>query len=363
MISEKRKLKVLFGVPEKSARGGINACEPPFIEAIRTSGIDAVTEVYLFDNREDTSLMTRILQVTSTATRFKKLSAAEKYDIIHLNTSFELRSLLRDSYTLFRLSSQKVFLKFHGSNLGLLSSANPFIRMLLQFVIRRASGVGVLSDEERDAFASAGFDESKVFVVKNAVTNAMFPRVSNSGGGPARLLFVSRLVQTKGLEDSIRALKILIDEGRDVVMDVLGSGEAKEPAERLAEELSITARVRFHGHVDEESVSRFYASSDILVFPTFHDEGFPMVIFGSLGFGIPIVTTKIRAAADYLKDGHNCIFCNAHDPQSVAQGVARILQDRSLAEEMRAQNQELARAFVPEKLASEYLDIYHRLVK
>lgn len=86
-----------------------------------------------------------------------------------------------------------------------------------------------------------------------------------------------------------------------------------------------------------------------------------MVIFGALSSGIPIVTTEIRAAADYLKDGENCIFCSAHDPDSVAASVSRILDDERLTGRMRDSNRRLGEAFLPARIASEYLDIYGRI--
>lgn len=345
-------------MPEKTARGGINACEPPFIKAVRDTGAAVEEEIYLFDNREDTSLMKRVSQVLSTAARLARLARSHRFDVIHLNTSFEKRSLLRDAFTFFRIGRQRVFLKFHGSDLNLLSSRNPLVRMLVSYVTGKAAAMGVLSSEEKHAFVAAGIPSDRVFVVRNAVASSAFPHVEKNELGPQKLLFVSRLVKTKGLEDTVRAVKLLVDSGRDVTLDVLGTGEAKEPAEKLADRLGIDSKVRFQGHVDEEKVRAFQMASDILVFPTFHDEGFPMVIFGALSSGIPIVTTEIRAAADYLRDGKNCVFCKAHDSESVASSIERILDDGELARRIRENNRKLSEAFLPERIASEYLGIY-----
>lgn len=361
MTEHSKKLRVLFGVAERSARGGINACEPPFISAVGSSGAEVFEVKYLFDNREDTTLFTRIRQVVSAAADLSRLARSESVDVIHLNTSFELRSLLRDAYTLFRLGGKTVFLKFHGSNLRLLRSRNPLIRGLVGYVLRRASGLGVLSGEEREAFIEAGVPPGKVFTVKNAVEPLSFPLVEKGNGLSGKLLFVSRLVPTKGLDDAVKAVEILLEKGRDVTLDVLGTGEADEPAKRLAATLGIAERIRFHGHVSEENVQGFCASSDILVFPTFHDEGLPMVVFGALRFGLPIVTTKLRAMADYLTEGENCLFCHPHDPESVADAIERLMDDEVLVGRIKKNNLSLSSEFIPERIASEYIRIYRQL--
>lgn len=364
MNTEGTKLRILVGVAESSARGGINACEPPFISALRGLGHDVTESTYLFDNGTDTTLLKRVSQVRAAAADLRHHAASGSFDVLHLNTSFELRSLLRDSHTLFRLRGARVFLKFHGSNLGLLNTANPFVRLLVKFVLGRAAGVGVLSGEEKQAFIAAGFPAEKIFVVGNAVAappSDGFPHVENISGSATRLLFVSRLVRTKGLEDSIRALGLLRKEGRDVVLDVLGDGEARADAETLVAESGVGEFVRFHGHVDEATVARFRAESDVLVFPTFHDEGFPMVIFNALQAGLPVVTTRIRAAADHLTDGLNCLFCEPHDPRSVASCVSRLMEDSDLAEKLASEGKTLSARFTPEKIAREYAEIYRRI--
>ena len=364
MKPEGSKLRILVGVAEPSARGGINACEPPFVSALRDLGHDVTESTYLFDNRSDTSLLKRVSQVRRAAAGLLRHMAADSFDVIHLNTSFELRSLLRDAYTLFKIGGACVFLKFHGSNLRLFEAANPSVRFLVNFVLRKAAGVGVLSNEERQAFIDSGFPSEKIFVVRNAVAvpvQGVFPHVEKVPRGATRLLFVSRLVSTKGLEDSIRAVALLRADGRDVVIDVLGEGEARLGAEALAAELGLGGSVHFHGHVDEATVSRFNAEADVLVFPTFHDEGFPMVIFNALRAGLPVVTTRIRAAADYLTDGQNILFCESHDPRSVAACISRLIDDSALAATLAEEGKALAARFSPEKVALEYAEIYRQM--
>lgn len=355
-------------MPVETARGGINACEPPFIEAMESLGHETVSATYLFDNPPGTGFLRRVSQVVSAAAALKRTLRAERFDVVHLNTSFEFRSLLRDAYTLFLVGGQRVFLKFHGSNLRLLRSPNPLVRLLVKFVVGRACGIGVLSDEERKGFIESGVPEGKVHLVGNAVpvlsheTRERFPHVEIVPAGTCRLLFVSRLVPTKGLEDSIRAVALLARAGRDVRLEILGDGESREPAESLVHGLGLGDRVVFRGHVGETAVESAYASSDILVFPTFHDEGFPMVVFRALGFGLPVVTTRKRACADRLEEGVNCLFCREHDPESVASCVARLMDDPGLCSSMSSANLMLSERFTPQKTASEYAEIYRRMI-
>ena len=362
MKTESENLKILVGMPEKTARGGINACEPPFLRELERLGVAVREEIYTFDNPEKLSVFRRVRQVRETAVRFRRILRAGDFRLLHLNTSFETRSILRDAFSLFWLkgAGAKIFLKFHGSDVELLKRANPALWRLIRYLIRRADGIGLLSTEEKRAFLDAGFPEEKFFVVKNALTNfpeTSFPPVENS----ARLIFVSRLIPTKGLLETVRAVSILREKGFDVRLEVLGDGETRAPAEDLAKSLAVEDFINFHGHVSEESVQEFYRAGGTLVFPTFHIEGFPMVIFNALRFGLPIVTTRIRAAADYLVDGENCLFCEPKRAASVAEKIAEIIENKDLRRRMSENNRALARAFTAKRVAPEYLEIYGSL--
>jgi glycosyltransferase involved in cell wall biosynthesis len=366
--SAAENLKLLVAMPERTARGGINVCEPPFLRELENAGAAVRKEIYTFDNAARISNFQRIRQVWQTAARFRRILRAEKFDLLHINTSFETKSILRDAFSLFRLkgAGAKIFLKFHGSDVDLLEKANFALRFLIRGLIKNADGIGLLSTEERRGFIDAGFDETKFFVVKNALTifpRKSFPPVENfSENKPFRLIFVSRLIPTKGLLETIRAVSILREKGFAVVLEVLGDGETRAVAEDLAKSLRIAEFVNFHGHVGEETVQEFYRAGGVLVFPTFHIEGFPMVIFNALQFGLPIVTTRIRAAADYLKEGENALFCEAKNAESVAEKIAEIIQNKDLREKIKENNRTLAEEFTAEKIAPEYLEIYRKLV-
>ena len=370
MKPKAENLKILVGMPEKTARGGINACEPPFLRELENLGVEVREEIYTFDNDEKISTFQRINQVWKTARKFRRILRGEKFDLLHLNTSFETKSILRDAFSLFWLKTAgtKIFLKFHGSDVQLLKSASFALRVLIRSLINAADGIGLLSSEEKRGFVDGGFAEEKFFVVKNALTTypqESFPPVENfsAGSEPFRLLFVSRLIPTKGLIETIRAVAILRGKGfKNVVLDVLGDGETRAAGEDLAKSLEISEFVNFYGHVGEETVREFYRTADLLVFPTFHIEGFPMVVFNALQFGLPIVTTCIRAAADYLREPENCLFCEAQNAESAAEKIAQILQDKDLRRTMSENNRALANEFTAERIAPEYLEIYRRIL-
>jgi glycosyltransferase involved in cell wall biosynthesis len=176
------------------------------------------------------------------------------------------------------------------------------------------------------------------------------------------LLFIGRFIEAKGLTDVIHACKSLRDRDREFVLLCVGDGPAREDAETEINRLGLGSCVRFFGYVPEEQAAEFYANSTMLVFPTYHYEGFPMVIFNAAANGLPIITTRIRAAADYLKEPDNCLWVEAKRPDMLAGKILRLLEDEGLRSAMKANNKRLVDRFSARQITQEYVADYIKIV-
>lgn len=363
-----------MGMPDRESLGGPAACEPPFVAELRRLGAEVAEETYVYGEKlGETKMRERVARVLQTARRLRRRLRAGNFDLVHLNSSFDRMALMRDaaSIQLLRPTRAKIFVKFHGSDAALFDrDASALSRSLVRFVLSRVDGIGLLSSEERENFARAGVDRRKLFVVKNVVRDGdgHAPPESNLRaklGVDAEtplLLFIARFIPAKGLLDVIQACALLRDQGRAFKLLCLGDGEARAAAEAEAARLELNEQVRFFGYVPEAETGEFYAGATVLVFPTYHYEGFPMVIFKSVAAGLPIITTRIRAAADYLSEPDNCLWVDPQNPAMLAERIARLLERRDTRALMRRHNLALAQAFTAGVVAPEYLEIYNQLV-
>ncbi len=356
-------------MPAKDSWGGPAACEPPFVEALRRLGVEVITEDYVFGDKDrPTPFFSRITRVLKTAFRFRRLLKEHSFDLVFINSSFDLKTLLRDTVSLaiMKPGKAKVFLKLHGS------LANEFVgrrspsNFLIESLRRRIDAFGVFTREERGDLLKLGFDDSRLYRVKNAITvgpeiPGEFSRTHKDAGQCFELIFVSRFVPTKGLIATIHAVAILRDRGISVTLACVGDGETRAEAEALVDTLQMREKVTFTGYIPETEVTQRLLDSDILVFPTTHPEGFPIVLFKAIATGLPIITTQIRAAADYLSEPENCLFCT-NEPEVIANRLAILIENRQMRETMSAANCEYGREFLPEAIATEYLAIFHSMI-
>ncbi len=363
-----------MGMPEAASWGGPAACEPPFVAELRRLGVEVAEETYVYGEQlSGTTLRQRISRVLRTARRLRARLRAEQFDVVHLNSSFDARALLRDVATLARIrraAHSKIFIKFHGSDAALLRTSDPVLRRFARTLLARVHGIGVLSSEEKENFVRAGVDEARVFVVKNVVTDVPHESIAapalrgllNVPGDVPLLLFIARFIPAKGLLDVIRACALLREQGHEFRLLCVGDGPARREAEHEVARLSLEAQAQFFGYIPEAETQIFYDECTLLVFPTYHYEGFPMVIFKALAAGLPIITTRIRAARDYLAEPANCLWVEPQQPAQLAERITQLLTQPELRAAMAHNNRALATQFNADTVAREYLAVYNQLI-
>jgi len=117
--------------------------------------------------------------------------------------------------------------------------------------------------------------------------------------GPLRLLFVGRLVRTKGARDAIRALSL----ARDVpaVLDIVGEGPDRAACAALVTELGLSGQVTFHGWQSREQVAGFYRAADVFLFPSYREPG-GNVAFEAMAYGLPLIVSDIGGPGNVVDE-------------------------------------------------------------
>ena len=212
-------------------------------------------------------------------------------------------------------------------------------------------------------FQAAGFPAGKFRLVKNMVALERFQRDGVAKVDPPGILFIARFIKEKGLLDLLRSARILLDGSVNFKLYCVGDGPIRAEAESLAAELGLGDRVEFTGQISEEEATAYYLKCAVMALPTFFHEGFPMTILQAVAAGLPAVTTKIRAAADYLKAPDNCLWVEPHNPQMLAESIRAILVSPQLASSMRENNLNLSRDFAVEVVTAEYTTVFREAAR
>lgn len=137
--------------------------------------------------------------------------------------------------------------------------------------------------------------------LKQSVTQEEIESVKQKLGkkpGEIFLVNTSRLVHQKANDDTIRALTMLPENVRLILV---GDGGDRPMLEALTKELGLEKRVTFVGAVDRSLVSAYRMASDIFVAPS-RSEGLGNAFLSGMASKLPMVLTQEGGIADYLFD-------------------------------------------------------------
>ena len=168
------------------------------------------------------------------------------------------------------------------------------------------------------------------FLSETGIESLPLPIDRSRRNGLVRLLFVGRLVRTKGVRDAIRAMAHLNDI--PVTLDIVGDGFDRLKCEELASEIGVADRVIFHGRKARQEVDEFYRAADIFVFPSYREPG-GNVAFEAMGWGLPLIVSD-RGGPGAAVDETSGIRIEPTNPEQFAREIAaairRLVMDCSL---------------------------------
>jgi glycosyltransferase involved in cell wall biosynthesis len=159
-----------------------------------------------------------------------------------------------------------------------------------------------------------------------------------------RLLFVGNCTRLKGIDYLIRAVALLGDLPLtlDVVGDIGFEPQYYESVRQLAKRLNVSDRIIFRGAVSHERLGVFYSAADIFTFPSLY-EGFGIVLGEAMHAGLPIVTTRVGAVDEIVREGENAVVVPPSDSQALADAIKRLAMDPNKRVHFGQRSRELAK--------------------
>jgi len=156
-------------------------------------------------------------------------------------------------------------------------------------------------------------------------------------GEVLRLISIGRLVPTKGHDVLIKACARLRLSGRDVQLQIIGSGPAKDALLALAEREGVSAHVSLLGALPFEEVLQSLEKSHLFclaprLLPGHPPDGIPNVLAEAMALGIPVVTTRVSAIPELVTDKVTGRLVEVDDDAGLAQAVAELVDDPQLTQ-------------------------------
>lgn len=180
--------------------------------------------------------------------------------------------------------------------------------------------------------------------------------------GPLRLVYFGFLWQGRNIELLLQALRAVIDNGREAVLEIVG--DERDPAyhatlDRQARDMGIADRVRFHGALPAIEVSRILASADLVLLP--FETGVSTgrsTLAAALAHAAPVITLAVPDNLSPLfADRENMRFTPVGEPDAFITTVREAAADPALRTRLSIGASRLAESFTWPNIARQTLDL------
>ncbi len=212
-----------------------------------------------------------------------------------------------------------------------------------------AERVSVNTEFMRRYVLAHGVAPERVCLIPNGVEHERFMPINNSEVECLReqwhlhdrrcAVYVGSLSLANHAVDLLLAATAeLVQVLPDLLLLIVGSGEDDAVLRDLARQLGLHEHVRFFGMVPSSQVPLYYHLAEVSVDPVRDDEASqarsPLKLFESWATGVPFVTGAVGDRRTLLANGVNGILVVPNDPHALAEGIKRVLLDRTLAKSL-----------------------------
>ena len=171
---------------------------------------------------------------------------------------------------------------------------------------------------------------------------------------------VTRLREEKGNEYLIRALPMVLEQGLDFTLLVVGDGPLRSELERLTNDLGLESFVKFLGF--RSDVPELLSLFDIQVIPSL-TEGFPLCLAEAMAAENAVVATEVGGMKEIGRDGETVLFVPPKDPQSIGDKVIYLLNNPEVSSDISERGYKYSKVFGIENSIKYLQQEYEELAK
>jgi glycosyltransferase involved in cell wall biosynthesis len=356
---------VLIGVPPKEHVLLAN----DEVSGLQDNGFICKTVAY---SRNDQTLgvFNKLLGVIKRA--FGVVCALYKHKpaILYLNSRIETAGSTRDFISIliikcFYFRPLKIAIKSHGSELHVVTGSSFFFkRLVTPFLTQQVHAWFVLSKEEKATIENSNRKMGECTHVTSNIIDPARSQVSDEfcnkfklDKAKFKILYAGRMIEKKGVFQIVEAIQKL-EFRSNCQFIMVGNGPMYNQLVEAAKKNGADQYITFTGFVPEVECNHFYSNTDVLLYPTYDSEGFPMSIFKAVAAGQLVVTTQIRAAKDHLTSPENVVWVEPQSVDSIVEAISRLYHNKALREAMRVANIKKGRSFSKAAICTEMGEVF-----
>lgn len=249
------------------------------------------------------------------------------YDVLHVH---HVQNLTKDYLAFISTLNKPCVLSLRGSD----ALVNPLVsessKVSFQNILQLVNGIHTVSRHLASMAIRYGATESKIHVIRRTPEEAsMITSKAKFEGGKLILCTMGRYNWTKGYIFLLQAVRLLLDRGYDVQLNIIGDGSEEDRYEVLywIDLLELTEAVVLCGYKSSIEINGILGQTHVYVQPSV-SEGIPNTLTRVLANKIPVVVSRVGGIPEVVTED-NGILVLPGDSKSIADAIEKIVSDKT----------------------------------
>jgi glycosyltransferase involved in cell wall biosynthesis len=236
---------------------------------------------------------------------------------------------------------------------------------IIKLLVRNASKSIMISSGTLKASLKEGLRKEKFEIIPFGVDTEFFrPIKVEKNSKIFQILSIGYLIERKGFEYLVKAIKEVLNSHNEVKLIIVGSGPLENQIKKLICELKLEGNIQILKNISDKELLEIYNSSDLFILPSIIDfqgntEGLGVVLLEAMACKLPVIGSNIGGIPDIIHDNLTGRLVQQKDILGLSKTIIDLIENENLRKSMALNGYEMVKGhFSWEQIAKDYIEIY-----
>ncbi len=282
-----------------------------------------------------------------------ELSSTVEFDVIHANDWVTGRAAIE----IKKRTGKKLVATIHSTEYDR-TAGKPWERIEKEekALIDNADLVVTVSRRLKEELISLYHtNEKRISVIYNAINRERFNGIKRDSNRKV-VLYVGRLSVQKGIDNLIKAFRIVSEKNDNALLYIIGEGPELSNLINLSINLDLSDKVIFLGKVPDSEMETLYSIANVFVMPSV-SEPFGIVALEAIASNVPTIVSSQSGVSEVIK---NTLKVDFWDTEQMADLILGLLNYNEANNEITKNAYKELDSITWDKAAEKFIEIYNK---
>ncbi len=282
-----------------------------------------------------------------------ELSSTVEFDVIHANDWVTGRAAIE----IKKRTGKKLVATIHSTEYDR-TAGKPWERIEKEekALIDNADLVVTVSRRLKEELISLyNTNEKRISVIYNAINRERFNGIKRDSNRKV-VLYVGRLSVQKGIDNLIKAFRIVSEKNDNALLYIIGEGPELSNLINLSINLDLSDKVIFLGKVPDSEMETLYSIANVFVMPSV-SEPFGIVALEAIASNVPTIVSSQSGVSEVIK---NTLKVDFWDTEQMADLILGLINYNEANNEITKNAYKELDSITWDKAAEKFIEIYNK---